>query len=214
MKPDRRNIAIVGAGGLGKETTVLINQINADAPQWDVVGFFDDGLKADSVVAGLRVLGGVQELNNWEAELAVVVAIGDPLMKRKLVGRITNPNIVYPSLIHPQATLGKNIQMGAGCIITAGCRLTIDCTLNDFVLLNLNTTVGHDVTIGSFSSVMPGVHLSGYVALGENVLIGTGASILQHVTIHANAIVGAGALVNRSVDSGKTVVGIPARPIK
>ena len=207
-------IAIIGAGGLGKETAVLINQINAVAPQWNTIGFFDDGLSVGSVVAGLKVLGGVSELNSYTNELAVVVAVGDPVTKKKLVSIITNPKIFYPSLIHPVATIGENIKAGAGCIITAGCRLTIDITLNDFVLLNLNTTIGHDVTIGSFSSIMPGVHLSGYVTIGESVLIGTGASVLQHVTIQDGAVVGAGAVVNRSVETGRTVAGVPARPIK
>jgi len=212
--PSLKQIAIVGAGGLGKETTVLINQINAVAPHWNIIGFFDDGVPAGSVVAGVKVLGGVSALNNYTHELAVVVAVGDPGTKKKLVSTISNPKIFYPSLIHPVATIGENIKAGAGCIITAGCRLTIDISLNDFVLLNLNTTIGHDVTIGSFSSIMPGVHLSGYVTLGESVLIGTGASVLQHVTIHDNAIVGAGAVVNRSVEPGRTVAGVPARPIK
>ncbi len=214
MSTGKRDIAIVGAGGLGKEIAVLINQINAVVPQWNTIGFFDDGVPVDSVVAGLKVVGGVSELNTYKHELGVVVAVGDPVTKKKLVSAIANPKIFYPSLIHPVASIGENIKAGAGCIITAGCRLTIDITLKDFVLINLNTTIGHDVTIGSFTSIMPGVHLSGYVTLGEGVLIGTGASVLQHVTIHDHALVGAGAVVNRSVETGKTVAGVPARPIK
>jgi sugar O-acyltransferase (sialic acid O-acetyltransferase NeuD family) len=179
-----------------------------------MIGFFDDALPSGTRIAGMRVLGGVSELNSYKHSLAVVVAVGDPAVKKKLVSTISNPNVFYPNLIHPEATLGENIKVGAGCIIAAGCRLTIDIALNDFVLLNLNTTIGHDVTIGSFSSVMPGVHLSGYVTLGEGVLIGTGASVLQHVTIQDGAIVGAGAVVNRTVEARKTVAGVPARPLR
>lgn len=207
-------IAIVGAGGFGKETLVMINQINAIKLHWQVIGFFDDGIQRDSLVAGLRVLGNVDDLNNYEKELSVVIAVGDPRTKKMIVDKIRNPMLNFPSLIHPVATIGENIKAGAGCIITAGCRLTIDITLNDFVLLNLNTTIGHDVSIGSYSSIMPGVHLSGYVHVGEEVLIGTGASVLQHVSIADRVVVGAGAVVNRSVEKGRTVAGVPARPIK
>lgn len=209
-----KNIAIVGAGGFGKETLVMINQINAINPQWQVTGFYDDGIAAGSTVAGLPVLGKLEALKQVDAALAVVVAVGDPKIKRSVVERIQQSNLYFPTLIHPVATIGENIKAGAGCIVTAGCRLTIDITLGDFVLLNLNTTVGHDVQIGSFTSVMPGVHLSGYVQAGEEVLIGTGASILQRVTIGNGSVVGAGAVVNKNVEPHRTVAGVPARSIK
>lgn len=209
-----RNLAIYGAGGLGKETTILVNQINAVVPQWDIIGFFDDGVPKGSMIAVIPVLGGIDELNRYDNELSVVIAVGDPRIKKRIVQKITNPRVNYPCLIHPVSTIGENIKVGAGCVITAGCRLTIDITLNDFVLLNLNTTIGHDVSIGSYSSVMPGAHLSGYVHVGEEVLIGTGASVLQQVSIGNRSVVGAGAVVNKDVESNRTVVGVPARSIK
>jgi sugar O-acyltransferase (sialic acid O-acetyltransferase NeuD family) len=209
-----KDIAIVGAGGFGKETLVMINQINAINPQWLVTGFYDDGIAEGSLVAGLPVLGNLDALKAVDKELAVVVAVGDPKIKRSVVERIQHQHLYFPTLIHPVATIGENIKAGAGCIITAGCRLTIDITLGDFVLLNLNTTVGHDVHVGAYTSIMPGVHLSGYVRVGEEVLIGTGASVLQHVTIGNRSVVGAGAVVNRDVESKRTVAGVPARSIK
>lgn len=209
-----KNVAIVGAGGFGKETLVMINQINAINPQWHAIGFYDDGIAAGSTVAGLPVLGKLDALKRVDQELAIVVAVGDPKVKRSVVERIQQSNLYFPTLIHPVATIGENIKAGAGCIITAGCRLTIDITLGDFVLLNLNTTVGHDVHIGSFTSVMPGVHLSGYVQVGEEILIGTGASVLQHVNIGNRSVVGAGAVVNKNVEPNRTVAGVPARSIK
>lgn len=192
----------------------MINQINASEQQWEVIGFFDDGLKKNTMVAGCKVRGGVDEINKVGEQLAAVIAVGNPALKREIHQRISNERINFPTLIHPAVTLGQNIKIGVGCILAAGCRLTIDITLHDFVLLNLNTTIGHDVSIGSFSSVMPGVHLSGYVQVGEEVLIGTGTSVLQNVTIAHKAVIGAGAVVNRSVEVGRTVAGVPARVLK
>lgn len=210
---NKKNIAIAGAGGFGKETLVMLRQINASSPLWNIVGFYDDALPKGTLITGFPVLGNVAELNEISEVLAVVIAIGDPKTKKIIAERIQNEMIFFPALIHPSTTMGENIKIGKGVVITAGCRLTIDITLEDFAMLNLNTTVGHDVRIGAFTSVMPGVHLSGFVSVGERVLIGTGASVLQEVTLGDESVVGAGAVVNRNVEPDTTVVGIPARSL-
>jgi hypothetical protein len=42
---DNQPIAIYGAGGFGLEVAMLIEQIKAVRPQWDITGFFDDGME-------------------------------------------------------------------------------------------------------------------------------------------------------------------------
>jgi sugar O-acyltransferase (sialic acid O-acetyltransferase NeuD family) len=208
-----KDIAIVGSGGLGKETAVLLHQINQHELSWNVIGFYDDGSAAGQKVAGHLVLGNVDDLNKVNHPLYVIMAIGDPMIKKQVVGRIKNPHVKFPVLIHPSANIGLNVQVGEGTMITAGCRLTVDIEIKKHVLLNLNTTVGHDVVVGGFCSVMPGVHLSGNVTIGECVLIGTGASVLQKMSIGGNVVIGAGAVVNKSVKENVTVAGVPARSI-
>ena len=36
------DIAILGAGGFGREIACLIDKINQNKPQWNLIGFFDD----------------------------------------------------------------------------------------------------------------------------------------------------------------------------
>jgi maltose O-acetyltransferase len=51
------------------------------------------------------------------------------------------------------------------------------------------------------------------ITIGRNVWVGGGALILPGVSIGNDAIIGAGAVVTRSVASGTTVAGNPARPL-
>lgn len=206
-----KDIAIIGAGGLGKEIAVLIHQINQKELTWNVIGFYDDAVPSGTKVAGHLVLGKVSELGKVDYNLNVVVGIGDPVVKSKMVTAITNPKISFPILIHPTAGVGLGIDLGAGTIITAGCQLTIDIKTGSHVLINLNSTIGHDVTVGSCVCIMPGVHLSGFVTIEDQVLIGTGASVLQHLRIGSGARVGAGAIVTRDVERNSTVKGVPAK---
>lgn len=210
-----KDLVIYGAGGLGRETFLMVKQINEAKEQWNILGFFDDGKPKGSPVDGLTVLGGLSELNSIGTSLALVIAIANPQARRKLVREISNPNISFPVMIHPSAQVSHDQNnFRQGTVITAGVILTTNITLGEFVIINLATTIGHDVAIGSFTSVMPGCRISGNVRIGEEVLLGTGAVILQNLNIGKSSKVGAGAVVIKEVGAGHTVVGVPAKPVR
>ena len=80
-------------------------------------------------------------------------------------------------------------------------------------------SIGHDVVIGRYATVTPGVTVSGYVHIGEEAFIGAGATIVngrpgKPLVIGAGATVAAGAVVMKSVAPGATVMGNPARPLR
>ncbi len=63
------------------------------------------------------------------------------------------------------------------------------------MILNIGTQIGHDVQIDNFTSVMPHVDIGCGCKIGQNVFIGTGATIIPQRHIHDNAKVGAGSVV-------------------
>jgi len=62
--------------------------------------------------------------------------------------------------------------MGEGVVICAGCILTTNIKIGNHVQINLDCTIGHDVIMDDYSTLAPGVHLSGYVSLGKKSLCG------------------------------------------
>lgn len=209
-----KKIAIIGAGGFGREVKMLIDQINKKEKQFEIVGFFDDKLYSERI-NGLNYLGNLKDLNSWNSLLSIVVAIADPKTKKKIVESITNPNVDFPNLIHPSVLIGyDDVKIGKGNIICAGVIVTVNIVIKDFIILNLSCTVGHDTTIYSYSSFMPSVNISGEVTIEEGVYVGTGAKIINQVAIGNYTIVGAGAVVSKSLPANCTAVGIPAKPIK
>lgn len=210
-----RNIAIYGAGGFGREVLELIRDINAQFHQYNFIGFFDDGIEKRKIIDNYPILGGIEELNAWNDELALVVAIGSPKTKKSIVKNIRNSNIDYPALIHPNVIIGnENVEIERGCIICAGNIITANVKVGNFTILNLDCTVGHDTNIGKYSSFMPSVNISGEVNIGEAVYMGTGAKIINQLEIGKETIVGAGAVVTKSLPEKCTAVGVPARVIK
>ncbi len=207
-----KKIAIVGAGGFGRETLLAIHQMNHHKPEWEIIGFFDDGIKEGDFVDGCPVLGGLKALNQWETELNVILAIGNPLIKQQVFERIENSGVTFPRIIHPNVSTGTLQGSCSGLIVGANCSLTTNLTIGKHVLINLNCTVGHDTIIDDFCSIMPGANISGSVTIEPSVLVGTGAQILPGITISEKAIIGAGAVVTKDVMPGNVVTGVPAKP--
>ena len=209
-------LAIFGAGGFGRETAVMLRQINQHAPAWKVIGFFDDGLQKNAEVDGLRVLGNSKDLNIHSDDLSVCLAVADPAIRLDLINRISNPKIKFPTLVHPQANLGdaQRNKLGKGCILTAGVILTTGIEIGDFGIINLATTIGHDAGLGQYCTVMPGCSISGNVSIGKGCVLGTGSRIIQGITIGANCRIGAGSVVTKNFGSDLKIVGVPARGMK
>lgn len=210
-----KDIVIIGAGGFGREVKVLLDDINKTQPTYIFKGFYDDGVKMGSLVNGFNVLGGISDLNDVSTSIQVVVAIGAPDTKRKIIEQLNNPHLEFPTLIHPSVICSDDIvSIGKGCIICAGNIITCNIEIQDFVILNLMCTVGHDTTIKKYASFMPSVNISGEVIIHESVYIGTGAKIINQLEIGENTIIGAGAVVSKTLPANCTAVGIPAKVIK
>ena len=211
-----KDIAIFAAGGFGREVLTIINAINNYRPMYNILGFFDDGLEKGALVNGYEVLGGINDLNAWNKPLSVVICVGSPVTKVKIINLINNEYIDYPTLIHPSVIIGDNnyVSIGKGCVICAGCLITTNIVIDDFVILNLGCTVGHDTIIGKYASFMPSVNISGEVKIGECVYVGTGTKIINQLSIGDHTIVGAGAVVAKDLPNNCTAVGVPAKPIK
>jgi len=209
MKP----IAIFGAGGLGKEVLALIRAL----PEWEPVGFYDDQIQKGVMLNGIEILGNTDRLKKDAVkDLNLIIAVGNPQVKKAIVDMLKGiRKIRYPSLVHPSAIIVDlaSVRIGAGAIVTAGCILTTNISIGTHVLLNINSTIGHDCRIGDYSSIMPGANLSGDVKVGTEVLIGSGANVMNGVSLGDRCKIGMGAAVLRNVENGSTAVGVPAKTI-
>lgn len=211
-----KDIAIFGVGGFGREVLTLIKAINRVSKDYNVLGFFDDGHEKGEIVNGYPVLGKTEEINAWPTEIGLAISIGNPSVKKKVIKKISNPNISYPTLIHPNVVVGDSgyVKIGEGCIICAGNMITTNIEIGNFVILNLGCTVGHDTIIKDYAAFMPSCNISGEVSIEEGVYCGTGVKIINQISIGEYATIGAGAVVVKSLPAHCTAVGVPAKVIK
>lgn len=207
-------IAIIGAGGFGREVLSLIKAINKNKLTFDVLGFLDDGIEKGKLIHDLPILGSVSDIEKLGIN-HVVLAIGNPQIRKAVVEQI-DTQVSFPNIIHPSAIFQdiERITIGTGCIICAGNIFTTDIVIGNYCIINLSCTIGHDAALGDFTSVMPGVNISGGAKLKTSVYVGTGAKLIKATSIGADAVIGAGAVVDIDVLEKEVVVGVPARPLK
>lgn len=96
--------------------------------------------------------------------------------------------------IHPGAKIGKHffIDHGTGVVI------------GETSIIGDNVTIYHGVTLGGHGTE----HGKRHPTVGNNVMIGAGATVLGNITIGNDAKIGANATVLNDVPDGATVIGV------
>lgn len=211
-----KNLVVLGAGGFAREMYWHINGAYPDAR----IVFVDDVTETKEVVIAGQAIPVVKD---WKFDAVhgtkfeeFVLGIGNPASKKKLVQRaIENGLKPAPTIVHPRALIqGADCRIGVGGIISPGCVLTTNVTVGDFVLLNLNCTVGHDAVLCDYVTCNPGCCISGNVTLGEGVSLGTGTVVREKISIAPGVVTGAQACVVKNVeDPNITIIGVPAKKL-
>ena len=83
------------------------------------------------------------------------------------------------------------------------------CNIQDLALIHNKVTIGDDVSVGH-SAIVHGA------TIGDRVIVGMGATVLDGAVIGSDCIIGAGALVTGKMNApdGSLIVGSPAKVVR
>jgi len=211
----KNTLVILGSASLAREFYFHVVESTTQFKNFIFVNDLDDD-QHDIHINGITY----KVVKDWifEDSYPFIVAIGNPFIKQIVVEKALKSGL-YPNetIIHPKALIQdkKTCVIGKGGLISPNCVLTTNIVLEDFVTLNLSTTVGHDSRLGKFSTTNPGVHISGYVNFGDLVEIGTGACVKNNINISSENLIGAQCAVVKNIDEINGIhVGIPNKKIK
>lgn len=209
-------LVVFGIGGFAREVKVLVDDINRSShiPIFDLKGFISNSNEnIGDMIEGIKVIASNDcfiEIAKLYDKLGVIIALGSPKAKQSIEEKILNKcnNLVYPNLIHPKANISSSYSndYGMGNIICAGVTLTTNIKLGKFIILNINSTIGHDVIIEDYCTINPLSAISGNVIIRKGSLIGAGASIKEKLDIGKNGTVGLGAIVVKNVEEESIVI--------
>jgi len=210
---------------LGKGRTILVGAgaFARELIDWSLDGALEDGGAFDAFLDSsaaaldgfghrLDHLGPIDDFVPREGD-RLVMAIGDPAAKARLAALLKSRGARFARLVHPRATVARSAVLGEGVVICPHALVSSHARIGDFVAVNAQSGVGHDVVLGACSTLSCQVDLTGWVKVGEGCFFGSGARVLPKVTIGAGARIGAGAVVMRNVPENAVMYALPAKKL-
>jgi bifunctional UDP-N-acetylglucosamine pyrophosphorylase/glucosamine-1-phosphate N-acetyltransferase len=137
---------------------------------------------------------------------------------------------VWASVVE-ESTVAEDVQIGPYAHLRPGSEVGARCRIGNFAEIKRSrigagsqqhhfsylgdSELGENVNVGagSVTANFDGVQKHRTV-IGDGVKLGVDTMMVAPLTIGEGAVTGAGAVVTRDVAPGKTVVGMPARPIE
>lgn len=204
----REGLLIMGASGHGK----VVADIALKMDVWKYIAFLDQD---ESIVSslGIEVIDKSVNAFRYAKDYDIFVAIGNNIMREKIIGELMAAGANVPILIHPSATLGKEVEVEVGTVIMAGVVINCCTKIGKGCIINTGATIDHDNVIDDYVHISPGAHLAGAVKVGKNTWIGAGGIVINNINITGNCVIGAGAVVISSISEPGIYVGVPAKKI-
>jgi sugar O-acyltransferase (sialic acid O-acetyltransferase NeuD family) len=183
---------------------------------WHCVGFVDDTpQKQASGVYGYPVFP--RAVLTDFADARVLAVPGGPTSYRSRRQVIEGLDISpgrFARVIHPAANVSPHATLGDNLLVMAGVVITSNAVIGSHVCLLPNSVVHHDCVVGDWSLVGSNVTITGGVQIGKNSYIASGSRIMHGIRIGAGALVGIGSNVIRDVAADSCVAGNPAKPLQ
>ncbi len=198
-----KNVIVIGASGHGKVIADIIIK-SGDK----VVGFLDDGVSKGNLVAGIEVLGIIEDYIMFE-NCEFIIAIGTPNIRKRIANDL---QVNWYTAIHPNAVVSSlDVEIGEGTVVMANAVINSSAKIGKHCIINTGAIVEHDNYISDYVHLSPNATLAGTVTVGDMTHIGVGACVKNNINIAPNCTIGAGAVVVKDILESGTYIGVPAR---
>jgi len=203
---NKNKLLIIGASGHGRVVADIAMKMN----KWQQIAFLDDDENIKSSM-GIEVIGKSADAFTYITDADIFVAIGNNSTREKIQERLEGEGASIPVLVHPNAAIGVEVELGTGTVVMAGVVINSCTKIGKGCIINTGATIDHDNVIEDYVHISPGAHLAGTVEVGKGTWIGIGSIVSNNINITSGCIVGAGAVVVKDITEAGTYVGVPAR---
>jgi len=201
-------LIIIGASGHGKVVADIAIKMN----KWQSIAFLDDD-ESIKISMGLEVIGNTADAFIYKDEADFFVAIGSNTAREKILEKLIEQGLNVVSLIHPNAVIGTDVEIGIGTAVMAGVVINSSSRIGKGCIINTSSSLDHDNVIEDYVHISPGVRTAGTLRVGKGSWLGIGSIVSNNVNICSGCKVGAGAVVVKDITEPGTYVGVPVRRV-
>jgi len=149
-----KDLVIFGAGGFGREALQIVLDQNEDQKSWNFLGFLDGNPDLHGKeIHGFPVLGGAEWLRG-RSGVRVVVAVGSPAVKKKIVREILC-TVGHDAIIEDFVTLYPGVHVSGNVYLEEGAEIGTGTAIIQGVRVGAWTTVGAGAVV--VKDLPPGV---------------------------------------------------------
>lgn len=124
--------------------------------------------------------------------------------------------------VEPGAIIREGVEIADNAVIMMGAILNIGAKVGESSMIDMGAVLGGRATVGKRCHIAAGAVLAGVieppsatpVIVGDDVIVGANAVVLEGVRIGNRAVVAAGSVVTHDVPENAVVAGTPAKLVK
>lgn len=135
-----------------------------------------------------------------------LLALSSSIRCKALHHRVMSSGNYMISLFHPTSTIYPSAEVLTGCVVLPHSIISSMARVGKCVNIGYGSLVGHDVSVGDYTRLSPGVKLLGSSKIGECCNVGTNAVIFPHIEVGSNCTIAANTVVTHDVLPGVTVI--------
>lgn len=186
------DLVIVGFGGHAKSIADCIEREG----KYRIVGYTD----MEDHHSKYKYLGTDNELQSIFDSGVKNAAVGIGYMgkgsiRNRLFDLLKSIGYELPVIKDPSSIISDSAIIGEGTFVGKAAIINAEASIGRMAIINTKALVEHECKIGEFTHIAVGAVLCGQVIVGDSVLVGANATVIQCRKIESNSIVPAGITV-------------------
>lgn len=145
-----QTIYIFGTGSHARKIFHYVSDLG-----WTVECFIDEATDVSSPVDGLPVIN-AKKLELPDKGGALFVAIGNPLVRARLMDKFSSAGWLLPSIVHRTAWVAPDAVLGSGVLVGAGAIVETAAIVERGAIVDIGALIDHDAKVLEFSHLKAG----------------------------------------------------------